>query len=169
MRKLVLFCCFCFSMPAPALFGQYLEDKDVSIEPRKVVKRFETETWKTACTIPKGELHLSLLAPVRWGLNNSTELQIHLPLWAYATPNIYLKKRWYGERWFLSTKHGFYYPSIGLKRLKNDGENSTLEPDSKIPQILTFQNELIVSYVINPSCNVEEPLWIAGHFFHGGN
>ncbi len=58
--------------------AQYYEDKDVSIEPRKVVKRFETETWKTAYTLPQKQLHLSLLAPVRYGLTNKIELQSFL-------------------------------------------------------------------------------------------
>ncbi len=159
MRFIVLFCSFIFAVNVG--YGQYIEDKDVPKGPRKIVKRFETMTWKTAGVVPRGELHLSLLSPVRWGIGKTVELQSYLPLWGYLTPNIYVKKKWAGERWIFSSKHGLYYPSKGLEFLKDDGENSTLEPYSKIPQIITFQNELILSYVLNPSCNKEEPFWIA--------
>ncbi|MBS9767392.1 MAG: hypothetical protein KGV44_07620 [Flavobacteriaceae bacterium] len=142
-------------------FGQYFEDKDINDRPRHFEERFETETWKTAYAVPRGQLHLSVFAPVRYGLLETVELQSHLALWAYLTPNLYVKKNWYAERWAISSKHGVYYPTIGLKRLKNDGENSTLNEDAEVPSIVTFQNELIVSYVINPSCIRENPLWIA--------
>ncbi len=141
--------------------GQYYEDKDVSEEPYRQQKRFETESWKTAYVVPKGQLHLSLLAPIRYGLLPSLELQSNLALWGYLTPNLSLKKNWYKQRLVISSKHGLYYPSLGLKRLKDDGKNSTLNKDAVVPQICTFQNELIVSYLLNPSCVRENPHWIA--------
>ncbi len=143
--------------------AQYYEDKDVSIEPRKVVKRFETETWKTAYTLPQKQLHLSLLAPVRYGLTNKIELQSFLGLWAYRVPNIYLKKSWFywlDGTLLISSKHGIAYPTQGLKIFRKDDRDHTLNSDAEIPQIVTFQNELIASYVLNPTCNIEEPLWI---------
>ncbi len=157
LSLVVLICCV-----LTTTFAQYYDnDKDVSVEPRKVVKRYETETWKTAFIAPKNELHLSVFAPVRYGLSPSLELQSYLALWAYLTPNIYVKKNWHSERWVFSSKHGLYYPTWGLKRLRNDGENSTLLEGAEVPQILTFQNEFIASYVLNPSCNNEVPYWIA--------
>ncbi len=156
LSLLLLSCCAI----APVL-GQYYEDKDISVEPRKVVKRYETETWKTAFIAPERELHLSLVAPMRYGLSPSVELQSYMLLWAYLTPNIYVKKNWYAERWLFSSKHGVYYPTWGLERLKDDGRDNTLNENAEVPSIFTFQNEFIASYVLNPTCNNEEPYWIA--------
>lgn len=141
--------------------AQYYEDKDISSEPRKIVKRFETETWKTAFTVPEQQLHLSLLAPIRYGILPKVELQTFLGLWAYATPNIYVKKNWYADRWVISSKHGFVYPTQGLKIFRKDDRDHTINKGAIIPQIFTFQNELIVSYVLNPTCDDEIPFGIA--------
>lgn len=160
MQKLivVMFCCLGIST---FLSAQYYEDKDISIEPREVVKRFETETWKTAYTVSQSQLHASLLAPIRYGLLPKLELQTFLGLWAYRTPNIYVKKNWYEDRWIFSSKHGLVYPTQGLKVFREDDRDHTINKDAEIPQIITFQNEIIASYVLNPTCNVETPYWIA--------
>ncbi len=141
--------------------SQYYEDKDVSIEPRNITKRFETQTWKTAFILPERQVNLSLLAPVRYGLTNKIELQSFLGLWAYRVPNIYLKKNWFEGLLIISSKHGIVYPTQGLKIFRDDDRDHTLNRDAKIPQIVMFQNEAIASYVLNPTCNAEEPLWIA--------
>lgn len=159
MRRLIaILCCL---VVASAISAQYYEDKDVSSEPRKIVKRFETETWKTAYIVSQGELHASFLAPIRYGLLPKLELQTFLGLWAYRSPNIYVKKNWYADRWVLSSKHGVVYPTQGLKIFRKDDRDHTINKDAVIPQILTFQNEFVASYVLNPTCNTEEPFWIA--------
>lgn len=155
------FTVFVWLLLSNVVFGQYYEDKDVSTQPVYITKRFETETWKTAFTVPERELHLSVFAPTRYGISPSVELQSHLALWAYLTPNLYLKKNWYEDRWVLSSKHGVYYPTQGLKILRKDNEDSTLDETAEVPHILTLQNELIASYIINPSCNSQIPYWIA--------
>lgn len=159
MKKNILL--VCFLLLAFGVFGQYYEDKDISVEPRDITKRFETETWKTGFTVPQGELHGSLLAPIRYGLLPKVELQSYLGLWAYLTPNIYVKKNWYEDRWIFSSKHGLVYPSKGLEILRKDDRDHTINKEAIIPQIYTFQNELIASYILNPTCNLEEPFWIA--------
>lgn len=140
--------------------AQYYEDKDISSEPRDVIKRFETETWKTAYALPQGQLHVSLLAPLRYGLLPKLELQTFLGLWAYRSPNLYVKKNWYENRWVLSSKHGIVYPTQGLKIFRKDDRDHTINKGAIIPQIFTFQNEVVASYVLNPTCNLEIPYWI---------
>lgn len=143
------------------LFGQYVEDKDVSLEPRKSVWSYETLTWKTAGTVPRGELHLQALAPVRYGVNGSFELQSFPLLLLTGVPNLYMKVSWYDyDRWKVATKHGAYYPRWGLNLLKSQ-RNDILNENAKVPEIYTIQNELILSYILNPTCNKETPHWIA--------
>lgn len=155
---MIFLCLFC---GVATLQAQYLYDKDVSAEPRKNVWRYETKTWKTAFVVPKKELHLSILSPVRYGLLPSVELQSFVGLWAFATPNVYLKKNWWEDRWVVSSKHGLVYPTLGLKVLRKDNRKNTIRPTANIPQILAIQNEIILSYVLNPTCMKEEAFWIA--------
>ncbi|PVX50808.1 hypothetical protein C7377_1125 [Balneicella halophila] len=160
--KQIISIAICVLTMCSSVTAQYIDDdKDVSIEPREVVKRFETETWKTAYAIPQRQLHLSLLAPIRYGLLPKVELQTFLGLWAYRTPNIYVKKNWYEARWIFSSKHGVVYPTKGLEVLRDDDRDHTINKGAVIPRIFTFQNEIIASYVLNPTCNVEEHYWIA--------
>lgn len=143
------------------IYGQYIEDKDVTLEPRKAVWSYETLTWKTAGTVAKGELHLQALAPIRYGVNSFLELQSFPLLLITGIPNIYMKINWYDhDRWKVATKHGGYYPKWGLSLLKSQ-RSDILNKDAKIPQIYTIQNELILSYILNPTCNKETPHWIA--------
>ncbi len=164
MQKITVVILFFLFCTASISAQYYDEDSEVSTEPRTITKRFETQTWKTAYTLPRKQLHLSLLAPIRYGLVNDLELQSFLGLWAYKVPNFYLKKKWL---YFLdgvllfSSKHGIAYPTKGLEIFRKDNRDHTLNDDAKIPQIFTFQNELIASYIINPTCNIEEALWIA--------
>lgn len=143
------------------LSAQFLEDKDVSLEPRKIVWSYETLTWKTAGTVAKGELHLSALAPIRYGLSSNIELQSYPILLLMVTPNISMKISWYDyDRWKVATKHGIVYPRWGLNLLKSQ-RSDILREDAKVPQIYMLQNELILSYILNPTCNKETPHWIA--------
>lgn len=158
-KRYILLLCFLGVMTIVS--AQYYEDKEISTEPREVIKRFETETWKTAYSVPEGQLHISLLAPIRYGLLPTVELQTFVGLWAYKTPNIYVKKNWYEDRWVFASKHGLVYPTQGLKILRKDDRDHTINEEAEIPQILTIQNELIASYVLNPTCNVEIPYWVA--------
>lgn len=155
---MILLCLFC---GITTLQAQYFYDKEVSTEPQKNIWRYETTTWKTAFVIPKKELHISILSPVHYGLSESIELQSFIGLWAFASPNIYLKKNWWENRWVISTKHGFVYPTPGLKILKNDNRKNTMQSTANIPQIIAIQNEIILSYLLNPTCMKEEAYWIA--------
>ncbi len=160
VQKIILGILFVL-MGSVGVFAQYYKNEEkMSIEVRKVTKRFETQTWKMAYTIPKKQLHLSLLAPIRYGLMKEIELQSFLGLWAYRVPNIYIKKSWFSGELLLSSKHGIIYPTEGLKVFRKDSRDHTLDDNAEIPQIVTFQNELIASYELNPTCDVEQPLWI---------
>ncbi len=141
--------------------AQYIEDKDVN-PPGQLIEVYDTRTWKTAEIVPQAEWHLALTSPSRYGLLPKVELQSYLLAFPLL-PNIALKKKWMESEilWTFSTKHGIYYPTQALKTLTRNGDYNMLEEDAKVPQIVTFQNEAIFSYILNPSCDKHTPHWVA--------
>lgn len=113
---------------------------------------------ETANTIYDGAANISLLGPSRYGLKPDLELSSTLLL-NYWMPNIYLKKRWRNDAWYVSSKHGFYCATPGLNWAKKHGYSSVVNHAEQIPFILSMKNELLVSRLImnDDRCGRDKP------------
>ncbi|MFA8433953.1 MAG: hypothetical protein ACEPOZ_05505 [Marinifilaceae bacterium] len=120
--------------------------------PQREINRndyYSTWTHRTAKVVPLREIHLSAVAPSRYGNFPKTEINTQLLLFPLV-PNIGLKHQWIGETTILSTQHSFNYPTMGLRWAKKSGFGDILPESSVVPHIFAFRNEVIVSHVLNP-------------------
>ena len=99
----------------------------------------------SAKTLPKGRYEMGIFQPLRYGLNKSTELVTH-PLIGFIMPNIAIKKTW-GDYccYDFATRHGLTYPTLLLKSIARKGTGGFLPYLSTIPQIFTFNNQVILT------------------------
>lgn len=105
--------------------------------------------------------NVSISTPSRIGIHRQVELQSMLGAFYWA-PNLMIKKNWHTGTWLWSTRHGAYLPTNGLKWAQEKGHHSIADTTVKVPQILTFRNELIVSkpFFSNYSCVKGQPYLI---------
>lgn len=120
---------------------------------------------ETANTVYDGAANISLINASRYGLKPGLELSTYLPL-NYWVPNLYLKKRWRNDDWYVSSKHGLYSATLGLNWLNDRNHTSIIDHAEKIPFILSMNNELTVSRLVmnNERCGRDKPYII----FTGG-
>lgn len=105
--------------------------------------------------------NVSITTPSRMGIHRQLELQSMLGA-LYWSPNLMIKKRWHSGNWWWATRHGAYLPTNGLKWAQEKGHHSIADTTVRVPQILTFKNELIVSkpFFNNYSCVAGQPYLI---------
>lgn len=120
---------------------------------------------ETANTVYDKASNISLVNPSRYGLKPGLELSSVILL-NYWMPNIYLKKRWRNDNWYVSSKHGLYSATPGLNWANNRNYSSIVESAEHIPFILSIKNELLISRLImsNSRCGRDQPYII----FTGG-
>ncbi len=113
---------------------------------------------ETANTIYKGAANISLISPSRYGLKTGLELSSYLPL-NYWIPNIYIKKRWHNDNWYVASKHGLFSATPGLNWANNNGYTSIVDNVENIPFVLAMKNELLLSRLIinNDRCGKNKP------------
>jgi hypothetical protein len=113
---------------------------------------------ETANTVYDGAGNLSLVSPSRYGLKPGLELSSNVFI-SYWVPNVYIKKRWQNDQWYVASKHGFYSATLGLNWLNDGNYNSIIDKAEDIPFILSMKNELIVSRLIvnNDRCGRDKP------------
>ncbi|WP_430812042.1 MULTISPECIES: hypothetical protein [unclassified Carboxylicivirga] len=113
---------------------------------------------ESANTVYAGSGNISLVKPSRYGLSDGLEVSSVLPL-NYWMPNIYLKKRWRNESWYVASRHGFYSGRPGLKWFNKRDNPEIVEGAEQIPFILSMKNELSVSRLImnNDRCGRDKP------------
>jgi len=102
---------------------------------------------ETANTVYDGAANISLVSPSRYGLKPGLELSSVIPL-NYWVPNLFIKKRWQNEKWYVSSKHGFYSATPGLKWANSNGYTSVVDQAEQIPFILSMKNEFLLSRLI---------------------
>lgn len=121
------------------------------------------QLWQvgTAITMPKGWFDKGVFQPLRFGLTSKTELSAYPVLMAFM-PNLAVKHRWHitDKKWFLSTKHGVYYPSMLLKRTVGGGPKYLLPSTTKVPFLLPTYHEFLASKYLKPktSCDYADYL-----------
>ena len=107
--------------------------------------------WKseTAFTLEKGRKEMSLFAPFRIGLQNSTELAINKFL---LIPNVSIKQiRPSINKWSMAQRFQLEYPSLGMKWLQSPlGKElgdpnmfALISPEFEIPQMISIYAEMI--------------------------
>lgn len=113
---------------------------------------------ETANTVYDGAANISLVKPSRYGLKPGLEISSNLLL-NYWVPNIYLKKRWRNESWYVTSRHGLYSATPGLHWANNKNYSSVVDNASEIPLILSMNNELMVSRLImsDTRCGRDKP------------
>ncbi|MCU4158086.1 hypothetical protein J1N10_19080 [Carboxylicivirga sp. A043] len=113
---------------------------------------------ETANTVYDGAANLSVVNASRYGLKPGLELSSHVFL-NYWVPNLYLKKRWRNDTWYVASKHGLYSATPGLNWANKRNYSSIVEDAEEIPFILSVKNEFIVSRLImnNDRCGRDKP------------
>lgn len=110
-------------------------------------------TTGTAITVRKNILELNIFEPARYGITKRWEVSSH-PVGFFVMPHIFTKYMWtqkvlFKKKFIISSQHGFYYPTWALNLVRNKGISDYLPLDTKIPHILAFRNELLISHYIN--------------------
>jgi len=113
---------------------------------------------ETANTIYHRAANISVVNPSRYGLKPGLELSSVLFL-NYWMPNLYLKKRWRNDDWYVASKHGFYSATPGLNWFNDRNYSSIVDNAEEIPFILSMKNELMVSRLImsDTRCGRDKP------------
>ena len=100
---------------------------------------------KTAHTLPQGRWEVGMFGPLRYGLRESLEIEIH-PLWAIISPHIAVKKDLLElGRWSLAVRQSVAYPTILMRTLARGGIGGIMPPDSTIPHIVSSDTRLLAT------------------------
>ena len=120
----------------------------------------------TAHTLPKGEWEIGLFGPLRYGMSESLELEIH-PIWAFVAPHVALKKDLIEiGRWSMGVRQSLAYPSLLLNTLARGGIGGILPPDVDVPHIISSDTRLLLTkdYSERASVTVRAQLHLAPRF-----
>lgn len=119
----------------------------------------------TAFTLYKGASDIGITSQTRYGLNPRMELSSNILL-CTVTPNIFLKYQISKGKIWIASRHGVYFPSMGLKMTDNKGYILPTSDSLKVPFIGVIRNELILSYPFynKTSCNSTQPYLIISVF-----
>ena len=113
-------------------------------------------TWSehTAHTLPKGRWEIGLFGPLRYGMSESVEIEVH-PLWAILSPHVAVKKDLIEiGRWSMAVRQSLSYPTPLLRLLARGGIGGVLPPDVSIPQIVSSDTRLLLTKNYSQSLSV---------------
>ena len=103
-------------------------------------------TAGTAHTSPKGTMEVGLFNPLKYAVSDDTELAT-FPIDNLLFPNLAIKHQWkQNASWAFASQHSLSYPSLLLKTISREGSGGILPNNSDIPQLLTLNNQFLVSY-----------------------
>lgn len=147
--------------------------KRMLIETEPVFNDTETSLWSTstARTIKAGRIESGIFAPLRIGLKNNLEVQVH-PILFFVMPNARLKKNWtlnQSNKLQVASEHGFTFPTILLNLFAKSGTGGILPPTTDIPPILTLKNKIIVSYFYHKEHSVSVKAALEMNLLHSMN
>ncbi len=127
--------------------------------PLSVFAQIELWTIGTGKTIPEHQLEISIFRPARFGITKSIEIAAH-PIAFFALPHVQVKKNWYDKEVSLASVHALNYPTIALNMLRKRDKEGYIPIDTKVPGILAFRNEIIVSRILKErtTCSAENYL-----------
>lgn len=107
-----------------------------------------------AATVSPGRVEVGLTSPTRFALSEELELSSTLLL-NLAVPNLELKAVWSHEgRWRMASRHRLTYPTLFFNLVSREGTGGLLPPTTEVPQIVGFENEVILERVITPKHSV---------------
>lgn len=96
-------------------------------------------------TLAEGQWSMGVFAPLRYGLSEDLEIDIH-PGWAFLAPHIGISHALFKEStWQVTVHHQLGYPTPLLKKLAAPGIGGVITPDSIIPQIVAFESDMYAS------------------------
>ncbi|MDH5228951.1 MAG: hypothetical protein OEZ58_23430 [Gammaproteobacteria bacterium] len=99
----------------------------------------------TSDMLKPGEKQIGVFSPLRYSLNQSSEISTH-PLFDLIIPNLRFKKRWIQSSTLgFASEHYFSYPSLLLNTIARDGSGGILPANTRVPQILSWHNSVIAS------------------------
>ena len=120
----------------------------------------------TAHTLPQGRWEVGMFGPLRYGLSESLELEIH-PIWAFLSPHVAVKKDLLElGRWSVAVRQSISYPTLLLNTLARAGIGGMLPPDSTILQIISSDTRLLATkdYSEKASVTMRAQLNVAPRF-----
>ena len=99
----------------------------------------------TAYTLPQGRWEIGLFGPVRYGLKDDLEIEIH-PVWAFLSPHVAIKKGLASRgAWQIGIRQSLAYPTLLLNTLARGGIGGILPPDVNIPHIVSSDTRFLLS------------------------
>ena len=108
-----------------------------------------TAPWSehSAYTLPAGRLEASVFQTWRYGLTDRVELGTH-PVLSLVAPQAYAKFaiRQTGM-WDFSSRHRLLYPTPLLRLLSREGTGGLLPSRSRIPGIVSLNNEVLATHM----------------------
>ncbi len=122
---------------------------------------YSQEFWTvgTAKTVEHRNFDASLLRATHYGLTPTLEIAAH-PVLFLALPHVNFKKTWYDGSFKIATIHGFHYPKFALSIIRDLKIGNLIHPDSLIPSIYAFRNEIIVSFLLKKKTSCTPPNYL---------
>ena len=114
---------------------------------------------ESANTVNKKAGNISITTPSRYGINHGLELSAILGL-EYWVPNVSVKKRWYKDKFILSSRHGLYTGTPGFHWAQKNEHYDLVDSLAEIPFVLSIGNEVLISYTFYKNklnCVKKEP------------
>jgi len=145
----------------------YEEDRDkntfnpVQIMGKNPEDEREDFFWnsESANTVNKRAGNISIITPSRYGIDQGLELSAVLGL-EYWVPNVMVKKRWYNDKFIVSSRHGLYSGTPGFHWAQKKGHYDIVDSLADIPFVLSMKNEVLLSYTFYKNklnCVKKEP------------
>ena len=115
-------------------------------------------TIGTAEVMQPQAFETGVFSPLRYGLDETTELTTH-PVFDFILPNVSIKKQWFKQNNnSFASEHTLSYPSWFLKTISRKGTGGVLPANTKVPQLLTINNDFYFTH------KVRDNLWLTPQF-----
>jgi len=97
----------------------------------------------TAHVLPGGRKEIGLFGPLRMGLENGRELQVH-PGWFFVSPHAAIKQDIFElASWNVGVRQSVSYPTLLLRGLARSGIGGMLAADAAVPHIIASDTQLL--------------------------
>ncbi len=100
----------------------------------------------TALTIPSKTIEKGFFQPLRYGINDRTELSTFL-FGNMVNPNISIKRIWkINDQFVFSSFHALSYPTPLLRAISRRGPGGLMPANTEVPTFLNFKSRLFLSF-----------------------
>jgi len=98
---------------------------------------------ETDLLLPRNQVEIGLVAPLRIATSESIEWQTH-PILFLQAPNLTVTLRQnVALGWNWASRHGFFSPTYLMRRVTREGTGGFISPEFSIPQMVALKNEII--------------------------